>query len=60
MEAQLNMNDDFLTHHLKYELSLTKHVSKSRILRRQILEHIMLQNYWGNCGAPGINIMAYF
>lgn len=54
------MKDDFVTHHLKYELSLSKFSSKSRIKRRQILEHIILQNYWGNIGGKGINSMAYF
>jgi len=39
-----------MTHHLKYELSLTKFVSKKRIIRRQILEHMILQSYWGNVG----------
>jgi hypothetical protein len=54
------MKDDFVTHHLKYELTLSKFSSKSRIKRRQILEHIILQNSWGNIGGKGINTMAYF
>jgi hypothetical protein len=54
------MSDDFITHHLKYELTLCKYTSASRIQKRQIVEHIMLQNYWGNIGGKGVNIMAYF
>ena len=54
------MRDDFLTHHLKYELTLSKHVTKSRIKRRQALEHVILQQYWGNIGGKGINTNSYF
>lgn len=43
LEPQANVKDDFLTHHLKYELSLSRYVTKKRIKRRQILEHIILQ-----------------
>jgi hypothetical protein len=46
----VDFSDDFLNHHLKYELSMSKLTSKSRIKRRQILEHILLQKYWGNVG----------
>lgn len=60
LENKANLNDDFLTHHLKYELSLSNLVTTKRIQRRQILEHIILQNYWGNVGGKGVNIMAYF
>lgn len=60
LENKANLNDDFLTHHLKYELSLSSLVTTKRIQKRQILEHIILQNYWGNVGGKGVNIMAYF
>jgi len=37
------MGDDFVTHHLKHELSLTKYVNTKRIHRRQLAEHILIQ-----------------
>ena len=60
MEPKVNYLDDFVAHHLRYELSLTQLVSEKRITRRQIMEHLMLQNYWGNIGASEVNTMPYF
>jgi len=60
LEPHANFKDDFITHHLKYELSLCRYVTAKRIKRRQILEHITLQKDWGNIGGKDINILAYF
>lgn len=60
LETHAVMDDDFITHHLKYEQTLSKHSTASRIQKRQIMEHIILQNSWGNIGGKGINILAYF
>ncbi len=48
MEYKADLNEDFLTHHLKYELSLVPFASTRRIRARQIAEHIMLQPLLGN------------
>jgi hypothetical protein len=48
LEYKANLDDDFITHHLKHELSLTKFVSTQRIHRRQIAEHILLIPKWNN------------
>jgi hypothetical protein len=45
------MDEDFLAHHLRYELTMTKLTSMRRIRRRQLLEHLELQVYWGQIGA---------
>lgn len=59
LEKHVNVRDDYFSHHLKYELTLCKFSSASRIQKRQILEHFNLQKFWGNLGGKGINIMAY-
>ena len=60
LEPEAKFDEDFLTHHLKHQLSLSRYVNKQRIKRRQILEHITLQKDWGNIGGKDINILAYF
>ena len=62
LDNKINYQDDFLSHHLRYELSLTKLTSMKRIRRRQIFEHLWLQIYWGNMGGVkelDINFQGY-
>ena len=59
MDRRLNKKDDFLTHHLKYELSLTKLVNTQRIARRQLVEHFYLQDQWNNVGRVGEKEIVY-
>ena len=49
-----------MQHHLRYELSLTPLVGSRQIKRRQIMEHLMLLNYWGSIGGANINTITYF
>jgi len=39
---------------------MCKLTTKTRIKRRQVLEHILLQNYWGNVGGESFNAISYF
>jgi hypothetical protein len=54
LEGSANYREDFLTHHLKYELTLTKLTSMKRIQKRQIVEHLYLQSLWGNIGGNAV------
>lgn len=48
MEIIAKEHEDFLMHHLRCELSLSKLTSTNSIRKRQILEHFTLQELWGS------------
>lgn len=62
IEINLNLDDNFLEHHLKHELFLSTATSMRSIRRRQLFEHLWLQTFWGNYGGVkelNINFAAY-
>jgi len=44
VKEEVDDNDDFLTHHLQNEASITQRASAQKIRARQIIEHYMFSD----------------
>ncbi len=48
MDLQIHTDDDFITHHLKNQIGLSKYSNCDKIKRRQINEHYKWQQITGS------------